>query len=117
VRSGREGSKQVLRDNLEIKKKLKQAWIIFFQKNPSPTPFSSKKWSLPNKSVTTTKEALDCQLNSFETSRWNLIYFLQIKYITCFKMFMRQYSSVLGFFRGDNLISTFLSETYRKLVG
>ena len=45
------------------------------------------------------------------------LFFLQIKYITCFKMFMRQYSSVLRFFRGDNLILPFLSATSLKLVG
>ena len=43
--------------------------------------------------------------------------FLQIKYITCFKMFMRQYSSVLRFFRVDHLMLTFLSTTSLKLVG
>ena len=46
---------------------------------------------------------------------WSI--FLQIKYITCFKMFMRQYSSVLRFFRGDHLMLTFLSTTSLKLVG
>ena len=54
VRSGREGNKKALRNNLEIKKKLKQFWIIFFEKS-QPPPFPVK-WSVPNKSVTTTKQ-------------------------------------------------------------
>lgn len=55
MRSGREGNKKALRNNLEIKKKkLKQFWIIFFEKS-QPPPFPVK-WSVPNKSVTTTKQ-------------------------------------------------------------
>ena len=54
VRSGREENKKALRNNLEIKKKLKQFWIIFFEKS-QPPPFPVK-WSVPNKSVTTTKQ-------------------------------------------------------------
>jgi len=55
VRSGREGNKKVLRNNLEILKNFKEFWIIFFKKSQPPT-LSSKKWSVPNKSVTTTKQ-------------------------------------------------------------
>ena len=55
MRSGREGNRKALRNNLEIKKKkLKQFWIIFFEKS-QPPPFPVK-WSVPNKSVTTTKQ-------------------------------------------------------------
>ena len=55
MRSGREGNKKALRNNLELKKKkLKQFWIIFFEKS-QPPPFPVK-WSVPNKSVTTTKQ-------------------------------------------------------------
>jgi hypothetical protein len=35
VRSGREGNKKALRNNLEIKKNFKQFWIIFFKKSQS----------------------------------------------------------------------------------
>ena len=42
VRSGREGNKKALRNNLEIKKNKTQPFPV--------------KWSVPNKSVTTTKQ-------------------------------------------------------------
>jgi hypothetical protein len=63
------------------KKKLKQFWIIFFEKSqPSPFPV---KWSVPNKSVTTTKQ--DISHTTLETQNQQV--YPQNKEIYCNKYF------------------------------
>ena len=89
MRSGREGNKKALRNNLEIKKKLKQFWIIFFEKS-QPQPFPVK-WSVPNKSVTTTKQ--DISYTTLETQN-------QQAYPQNKKIYCNTPAMVRGGFRG-----------------